>query len=135
MLTHGLYPPCLAITPARDHTLKGDHTMKKAPFQRALPLMLVFLSTLFAPAYAAGTTADPAPKTLQGRGRNHAAPRVASLATKRLPGRQTWPGTDRQPFQGEVWKRTELYFGSGKPDGSAVTESEFQEFVDRAVTP
>ena len=34
-----------------------------------------------------------------------------------------------------LWNRTELYFGSGKPDGSSVTEKQFREFVDREVTP
>ena len=36
---------------------------------------------------------------------------------------------------GELWRRTELYFGSEKPDGSVVTEREFQQFVDAQVTP
>jgi hypothetical protein len=31
--------------------------------------------------------------------------------------------------------RTELYFGSNKPDGSAVTPEEFQRFVDNEITP
>jgi Protein of unknown function (DUF3574) len=34
-----------------------------------------------------------------------------------------------------LWNRTELYFGSGKPDGSSVTEKEFRAFVDKEVTP
>ncbi|MGH9840652.1 MAG: DUF3574 domain-containing protein [Blastocatellia bacterium] len=35
----------------------------------------------------------------------------------------------------EVWRRTELYFGSSKPDGTVVTEAQFQQFVDNEVTP
>lgn len=31
--------------------------------------------------------------------------------------------------------RTELYFGSNKPDGTAVTPEEFQRFVDQEITP
>jgi hypothetical protein len=31
--------------------------------------------------------------------------------------------------------RTELYFGSNKPDGTAVTPEEFQTFVDKEITP
>jgi hypothetical protein len=31
--------------------------------------------------------------------------------------------------------RTELYFGSNKPDGTAVTPEEFQAFVDAYITP
>jgi Protein of unknown function (DUF3574) len=34
----------------------------------------------------------------------------------------------------EVWARTELYFGSQKPDGSEVTPIEFQIFINRQVT-
>lgn len=38
-------------------------------------------------------------------------------------------------YSGDLWRRTELYFGSQKPDGSAVSEAEFEEFVDAIVTP
>jgi hypothetical protein len=31
--------------------------------------------------------------------------------------------------------RTELYFGSNKPDGSAVSPEEFQHFLDQEITP
>ena len=34
-----------------------------------------------------------------------------------------------------VWNRTELYFGTGRPDGSVVSDAEFQQFVDLQVTP
>ena len=36
---------------------------------------------------------------------------------------------------GELWRRTELYFGSQKAQGDAVTEAEFEQFVDDEVTP
>jgi Protein of unknown function (DUF3574) len=38
-------------------------------------------------------------------------------------------------LQGEVFTRTELFFGLSKPDGSVITESEFQAFLDTTVTP
>jgi hypothetical protein len=34
-----------------------------------------------------------------------------------------------------IFARTELFFGLGKPDGSEVTEAEFQRFLNREVTP
>jgi hypothetical protein len=34
-----------------------------------------------------------------------------------------------------VWNRTELYFGTLRPNGSFVTDAEFQLFVDLQVTP
>lgn len=40
-----------------------------------------------------------------------------------------------QHFQSDIWNRTELYFGSAKPDGSVVKEREFMKFVDEEVTP
>jgi hypothetical protein len=40
-----------------------------------------------------------------------------------------------EPLVGETWRRSELYFSTGKSDGSAVTEQEFQDFVDEIVTP
>lgn len=38
-------------------------------------------------------------------------------------------------YTGDLWRRTELYFGSQKPDGSAVTEADFEQFVDDVITP
>jgi hypothetical protein len=39
------------------------------------------------------------------------------------------------PFDGDKFARTELYFGTAKPDGSAVTEEEFDLFLDQVITP
>ncbi len=36
---------------------------------------------------------------------------------------------------GEDWVRSELLFGRSKPDGSVVSDAEWQAFVDREVTP
>ena len=36
---------------------------------------------------------------------------------------------------GQSFKRTELFFGTGKPDGSEVTPAEFDLFLDKEVTP
>ena len=35
----------------------------------------------------------------------------------------------------DLWSRTELFFGSEKPDGSSVSENQFRSFVDLFVTP
>lgn len=43
--------------------------------------------------------------------------------------------TIQQQAAGELWNRTELYFGSSKPDGSVVSEKKFQRFVDEEITP
>lgn len=37
--------------------------------------------------------------------------------------------TDEQP-----WVRSELFFGSSKPDGTAVTDAEWRGFLDREIT-
>jgi hypothetical protein len=39
------------------------------------------------------------------------------------------------PFIGERFARTELFFGSAKPDGSEVTTEAFQRFLDDEITP
>lgn len=39
------------------------------------------------------------------------------------------------PPEEDVWNRTELYFGTEKPDGSDVTMRDFEHFVDTYVTP
>lgn len=36
---------------------------------------------------------------------------------------------------GDIWKRTELYFGGSAADGSVITPAQFESFVDRQVTP
>ncbi len=38
-------------------------------------------------------------------------------------------------FVGECFDRTELFFGSAKPDGSIVTEEDFQQFLNQEITP
>ena len=37
--------------------------------------------------------------------------------------------------EAEPWVRTELFFGMAKPDGTAVSEAEWQAFLDAEVTP
>jgi hypothetical protein len=36
---------------------------------------------------------------------------------------------------GDAYKRTELYFGGSRPDGSVITPAEFELFLDKEVTP
>src|SRR5262245_32949515 len=36
---------------------------------------------------------------------------------------------------GDSYKRTELYFGGSRPDGSVITPAEFELFLDKEVTP
>lgn len=36
---------------------------------------------------------------------------------------------------GEPYKRTELYFGGNRPDGSPITPADFELFLDKEVTP
>ena len=55
-----------------------------------------------------------------------------SPSPKERPARQAWA---QQQSAGEIWNRTELYFGSAKPNGSVVSEKKFQRFVDEEVTP
>ncbi|MFE0024027.1 DUF3574 domain-containing protein [Amycolatopsis sp. NPDC059021] len=42
--------------------------------------------------------------------------------------------SDVSAAPGDVWKRTELYFGTGKPDGTEVTDTEFGIFSDKELT-
>jgi hypothetical protein len=36
--------------------------------------------------------------------------------------------------EAETWNRTELYFGTSKPDGTVITEAEFKAFMDKEIT-
>src|SRR3979411_1880289 len=40
-----------------------------------------------------------------------------------------------EPASVAPFLRTELFFGSNKPDGSVVSEAEFQRFLDLEITP
>ncbi|MER3445585.1 MAG: DUF3574 domain-containing protein [Candidatus Dadabacteria bacterium] len=40
-----------------------------------------------------------------------------------------------QGISGELFRRTELFFGSLKPDGSMVTDEEFERFLKSEITP
>jgi hypothetical protein len=37
--------------------------------------------------------------------------------------------------EAELWVRTELFFGSAKPDGTAVSNAEWETFLDTEITP
>lgn len=57
---------------------------------------------------------------------------AASFAAM-LPALSAAEGPVRPTAAAEVWVRTELYFGTNKPDGE-VTDDEFRNFVDSEVT-
>jgi hypothetical protein len=42
---------------------------------------------------------------------------------------------DDPPVFGEIWARTELFFGTSKPDGTSVSDDKFKRFLDQEVTP
>lgn len=52
---------------------------------------------------------------------------AASADTSATPAQVQSPG--------EIWKRTELFFGTAKPDGTEVTDGEFAAFSEREITP
>jgi uncharacterized protein DUF3574 len=35
----------------------------------------------------------------------------------------------------QLWQRTELYFGLSRPDGSRISDADYQAFLDKEVTP
>ena len=44
-------------------------------------------------------------------------------------------GGCQSPSEGKLWVRSEVYFGLKKPDGSRVSEAEWNAFVREVVTP
>jgi hypothetical protein len=40
-----------------------------------------------------------------------------------------------EKLHGQIWSRTELYFGLSRSDGPDITDDEFQRFLDAVVTP
>lgn len=80
--------------------------MKQYRLNKALPLILICAAICVAPSLIS--------KPLQ--------PLASGESTaQRLPS--------------GLWNRTELYFGSSKPDGTEVTEAQFKQFLDQEVTP
>ncbi|MFE6615458.1 DUF3574 domain-containing protein [Amycolatopsis sp. NPDC057786] len=61
------------------------------------------------------------------------------VAASAVPAATAAPSTPEaaafQASPGEVWKRTELYFGTTKPGGGELTDAEFAAFTDKVVTP
>jgi hypothetical protein len=58
-------------------------------------------------------------------------PVSAYLSVDRISARNV----QEPPIFGETWARTELFFGTSKPDGSAVSDEEFKRFLDQEITP
>jgi hypothetical protein len=101
----------LALVRESGLTIERRVPMKKYLIHQTLTLLLVLVSVWFIPTHA------------------------ASLAAGDLPKAQSSLDASSQSPVGELWRRTELYFGSEKPDGEAVTEAEFEQFIDDEVTP
>ncbi|EMD22689.1 DUF3574 domain-containing protein [Amycolatopsis azurea] len=64
------------------------------------------------------------------------------VAASAVPSASAAPATPQaveaaglQASPGELWKRTELYFGTTKPGGGELTDAEFTAFTDQVVTP
>jgi hypothetical protein len=59
---------------------------------------------------------------------------VAASSASAAPAGKT-AAADSAQAPGDLWKRTELFFGTGKPDGSEVSDQEFAAFSDAEITP
>ena len=63
------------------------------------------------------------------------APAAFSQARTDSAGASSFVQIDGCPGPAEPFVRTELFFGSNKPDGTVVTQQQFQRFLDQVVTP
>lgn len=84
--------------------------------------MQKMLNPILALAITFTLVATPAAKSRVRPARLSLKPRVNQVANP-------------QPVQTEQFIRTELFFGSGKPDGSDITEAEWQQFLNAEITP
>src|SRR5262245_20523399 len=48
---------------------------------------------------------------------------------------QQHPSTASARAAGDHWSRTDLFFGTAKADGTAVSDAEFKSFLDQVITP
>ncbi|MBL8190915.1 MAG: DUF3574 domain-containing protein [Acidobacteria bacterium] len=67
---------------------------------------------------------------------------IVSLLSPTLEAKPKTPRPVAKPVAGqpqkpavESWRRTELFFGCSKPDGSTISEKQFQQFVSAEITP
>jgi hypothetical protein len=86
----------------------------------------VFIQIILLSALVFGCVSAPNTHT------NVAQPKSPAVDTGVLGGNQL---CRNQHISGEVFARTELFFGSSKSDGSTVTDEEFERFLKREITP
>ena len=64
---------------------------------------------------------------------------IVSLLSPTLEAKPRTPRATPKPAaqsqKTETWRRTELFFGCSKPDGSTISEKQFQQFVSTEITP
>jgi hypothetical protein len=60
---------------------------------------------------------------------------LTSAAATSTAASDTTSAPNSAATPGEAYKRTELYFGGSRPDGSAITPADFELFLDKEVTP
>jgi hypothetical protein len=61
-----------------------------------------------------------------------ALPVTGYLSAGRFAGKTV---VEDPPIFGDIWARTELFFGTARPDGSVVSDDKFKRFLDQEVTP
>lgn len=101
---------------------------------RMLGLIGLLLMTLMIGAIAAplGAASSGAPARDHGTTMVHAQEATPIVALPDAPGQCD----DLAPGVGsEAWIRSELYFGTTKPDGDELTDEEWQQFLDDEITP
>jgi len=58
---------------------------------------------------------------------------LSSTRSLARPNAQT--AVQEPPIFGEIWAKTELYFGTSRPNGPPVSDEKFNRFLDQQVTP
>src|SRR5262245_58080965 len=94
--------------------MQNEGVAMRGPFTRKLSTIVLTLSLLS----VAAISVDP-----------RTAAAVQQQDVVRRPMAEKFRGRNFQ------FARTELYFGTAKPDGTAVTEEEFKGFLDQEITP
>jgi hypothetical protein len=72
---------------------------------------------------------------LGGAGASSVVPALADDAGPATPAVSDSCDDATLGVDAEPWERSELFFGTAKPDGGAVGEAEWAAFLDREVTP
>lgn len=119
--------------PARTRAIAARRATPRQFVIASLLLLMLVASATFG---AGNVRAGEATPVVSGDDATPAATAVATAVATAETGAETDLCETLAPGTGaEAWVRSELYFGTTIPDGTTVSDEQFQTFLDEEITP